>query len=173
MKTAESHIKEELGKFVVDLAITKVNHWAKQELNYIRYALDYPVVVPINDTHWVISNYHIKHIGTHRYKVTTDKKEVHTFYSKKAAVFYIVLTKMHYYKTADGIIDKDRIVAKYYDELELYGSKLVNSKKADNFKIQLWQTRYFEVKTQLAAAKIELEKRLNSAKYIKVWNHIL
>jgi hypothetical protein len=173
MKTAESHIKEKIGKFVVDYAVSQVNQWAKQELNYIRYALDYPVVVPVNDSYWVISNYHIKHFGTHRYKVTTDGKEIHTFYSKKAAVFYVVLTKLHYYNTADGIINEDRIVAKYHDELELYRSKLVNNKKADSFKFQLWQTRYFETKNKFVVAKQKLEKRLNSAKYNKVWDYIL
>lgn len=173
MKTAESHIKEKIGKFVVDYAISQVNHWAKQEINYIRHALDYPVVVPINDKHWVIGTYHIKTLGTHRYRVSTDGKEIHTFYSKKAAVFYVVLTRMQLYKTADGIIDEDRLVAKYHDELELYASKLVNSKKADNFKYQLWQTRYLETKSQFASSKIELEKRLNSAKYMKIWEKIL
>ena len=173
MKTAESVIKEKLGKFVVDYAVTQVNQWAKQELNYIRHALDYPVVVPVNDKHWVIGNYHIKHLGSHRYKVSIDGKEIHTFYSKKAAVFYVVLTKVQHYKTADGILNEDRIVAKYHDELELYGSKLVNNKKADGFKFQLWQTRYFETKSQFAAAKIELEKRLNSAKYNKIWDNLL
>lgn len=173
MKTAESLIKEKIGKFVVDFAVTQVNQWAKQELNYIRHVLDYPVVVPVNDHYWVIGNYHIKHLGSHRYRVTLDNKEIHTFYSKKAAVFYVVLTKVQSYNAADKIINDDRLVAKYHDELELYGSKLVNNKKADSFKFQLWQTRYFEAKAQFAAAKIELEKRLNSAKYYKIWEKIL
>lgn len=173
MKTAESLIKEELGKFVIDLAITRVNHWAKNELNYIRHALDQPVVVPLNQNLWVIGNYFIKHLGQHRYRVSADKKTIHVFYSKRAAVFYAVLTRMHHFKTADGLLTDDRLVGKLYDDLEFYTSKLVNSKKADNFKYQLWLTRYVETKSQLAQARQELEKRLNSAKYMKVWDQIL
>lgn len=173
MKTAESPTKEEIGKLVIDLAVTKISQWAKTEINYIRHALDYPVVVPINNSHWVIGNYHIKNLGQHRYKVSIFNKEIHTFYSKKAAVFYVVLTKLHYYKTADGIIEEDKLAAKYHDEFELYSSKLLNNKKAEGFKIQLWQTRYLESKSRLSMAKTELEKRLNSAKYMKIWDNIL
>lgn len=172
MKTAESLLKEKIGKFVVDYAIDHVNQWAKQELNYVRYALDYPVVVPVNKN-WVIGKFYVKNIGPHRYHVSADGKEIHTFYSKQAAIFYAVFTKVKCYKTADTLLEKDQLTAKLFDEFERYGKKLVNSKKADNFKYQLWQTRYLESKSRLAVAKEDLEKKLISAKYNKIWDKIL
>ena len=173
MKTAKSNIKDDLGKLIVELALDSVGNWAKREINYIRRMPNYPVCIQLNDKTWLIGPYNIKHIGTHRYRVSIEKAEVHTFYSKQAAMFYAILTKVQKYNTADGLLLEDRLVSKYYDDLTLYGSKLVNSKTADNFKYQLWQTKYFEAKAQYNAAKEELEKRLKSAKYMKIWEEIL
>jgi len=173
MKTAESLIKKQAGKAIVDLMLVKLDQWAKHEFNYVRHALDIPVLLPLNDKTWVLGNFYIKHLAQHKFQVTQDRKLVHTFYSKQAAVFYTVLTKLHKYKTADDILDKDRCVAKYNDELEFYSKKLLQKKKIDPFKLQLWQTRYFEAKAQYAAAKEQLEKKLLNVKYMKVWSQIL
>lgn len=173
MKTAESLLKDEIGKLLVDLALSKVNHWARQELNYLRHALDYPVCINLNESHWVIGNFNIKHLGEHRYRVTANGKEVHTFYSKRAAIFYSVLTKIQHYNSADKLLQDDTRVAKLYDDLGFFAAKLAPSVKKDSFKLQLWQTRYIETKTQYTLARQELEKRINSAKYMKIWEKIL
>jgi hypothetical protein len=173
MKTAESHIKNEIGKLIVDLALSKVNIWAKKELNYIRFALNYPIVMPINSNLWVIGDYIIKNVGQHRYKVTQDNKIIHTFYSRPAAVLYAALSKMRYYKTADGLLNADIDVARIYDELEFYTFKLTSKNKKDPFKTQLWQARYNDYKLRFNPAREELEKRILSAKYIKIWETLI
>lgn len=173
MKTAESYTKNELGKLIVDLAVSKVNIWAKKELNYIRYALNQPVVVPINGNQWVIGNYIINNLGTHRYKVIKDNNLVHIFYSKPAAVLYAALTKMHYYKTADGLLTSDITVARLHDELEFYTEKLTAKGKKDPFKAQLWYSRYNDFKLKFKPAREELEKRIATAKYIKIWETLI
>ena len=173
MKTAESFIKKEIGKLIVDLAIAKVNHWAKSELNYIRFALDQPVVIPISNTLWVIGGFYIKHLGPHQYKVSQDSTLVHIFYNKQAAVLYAALTKAHYFKTADSILAADREVAKLSDELEFYSKKLTSKSKKDPFKRQLWYTKYNDLKLKYIPAKEELEKRISSAKYIKIWDKLI
>lgn len=173
MKTVESYTKNELGKLIVNLGVSKVNIWAKKELNYIRYALNQPVLVPINNNQWVIGNYVITNLGTHRYKVTRDNKLIHTFYSKPAAVLYTVLTKMQYYKTADGLLTADTEVARIHDELEFYTDKLTNKNKKDPFKTQLWYARYYDFKLKFGPARQELEKRIATAKYIKIWETLI
>jgi hypothetical protein len=173
MKTVESYTKNELGKLITNLGVSKVNTWAKKELNYIRYALNQPVLIPINSNQWVIGDYVITSLSTHRYKVVKDNKLIHTFYSKPAAVLYTVLTKMQYYKTADGLLAADIDVARISDELEFYTEKLTNKNKKDPFKSQLWYARYYDFKLRFRPAREELEKRIATAKYIKIWETLI
>jgi hypothetical protein len=130
--------------------------------------------MPMSDTSWVLGQFEIAHIGTNRWQVSVDHKLVNVFYSKQSAVFYSFFTYMKYYKTADNILLQDRDVARLTDELEFY-SKKMNKKntKPDSFKLQLWDARYLEIKSQLKIAREELEKSLQSAKYCKIWEKIL
>jgi hypothetical protein len=174
MKTAVSSIKNELGKFITDLALNKLNHWAYKEFKNIRHSEAIPVCMPMSDTSWVLGQFEIAHIGPNRWQVSTDNKLVNVFYSKQSAVFYSFFTYMRYYKTADTILLQDRDVARLTDELDFY-SKKMNKKnsKFDAFKMQLWDARYLEIKSQLRIAREELEKSLQSAKYCKIWEKIL
>ena len=173
MKTTESFTREDLGKIIVNIAMSRLDRWAAAEVNYLRYALNRPVVIPLSDKHWVIGNFNIKNIGQHRYTVIEESRTVHVFYSKQAAVLYAALTKVKNYKLADLILNEDQVAAKLYDELEFYTKKLQNKPGNDSFKYQLWQTRYNETKFKFAAARQELAKTLESAKYSKIWDNIL
>lgn len=173
MNTVESIIKEELGKTLVDIALKKIKSWAKKELDYIRHAIDYPVCMPINESVWVIGDFTIYLLENHRYMLKRDNKEIHIFYSKKAVVLYAVFEKLHSFSIADDILRKDKVVAKLFDDLEFYTAKIMKSNGADQFKKQLWQSRYFHIKLQFVAAKRDLEKTLESAKYNKIWEKIL
>lgn len=100
--------------------------------------------------------------------------KVHTFYSRAAAIFYCVLTALYQFRLADRILRADQETARRYEDTEFYREKL-NSKtaKLDDFKKQLYNTRYYESKLSLANARRELEESLESAKYIKIWEDLL
>jgi hypothetical protein len=172
MKTAVSYTNEELGKILVNLAIHKINHWAKSELNYVRHALEKPLLIPISNNLWVIGDYVIQNIDSHRFKVTKNKITIHTFYSKRAAIFYAALSKVKQYKIADKLLDADIKVARLYDECEFYSNKITSKQKKDNFKLTLWSNRYLNFKMQLHPAKNDLEKTIRSAKYMKIWESL-
>lgn len=162
MKTAESSIKSDLGKFIVDLAIEKFHNWADTEFNYLRHTSNFPVCVPLSSKSWVIANFQLDQLGQHQWKISTNDELVHIFYSKQAAVLYAVYTKFKWYKTADKILFTDRQVAKLSDEMQFYSSRL--SKASDSFKYQLWFTKYSEVKSKYQVAKLEQEQTLSAAK---------
>lgn len=172
MKTAESSIKNDLGKLLVNLAISKVDQWARTEFDHIRYQPKFPVCLELTDRIWLVGPYKITHLAQHKYAVTTDDKHIHTFYSKQAAIFYAVFTYCKHYKTADKLLQNDKDAAKLRDEYEFYSKKL-SKKTTDSFKQDLWAIRYTDVKTRYIAAREELEKTLTSAKYNKVWSGIL
>ncbi len=172
MKTANSSTKNELGKFLVDLALDKINHWANKELTNLKYDKEFPICVSMSSKEWAIGNYNIEQVGQHSWKVSQDKQTVHVFYSKQAAMFYPVFTIMQYYKTADNLLRTDQEVAKLSDEMLFYSSKLAK-RSTDSFKQQLWEAKYINAKAKYKNAKLDLEKTLNSAKYCKIWEKIL
>jgi len=172
MNKGQSSIQNDLGKLLVDLAIKKVQVWAKNELNYIRNAIDYPACVPMTGNSWIIGKFLIKQISEHKILCVMDKKVVHVFYSKKACILYAVFEKMRKYNRSKTLLDQDKKLARIYDDLIFYEEK-IKQYKTDNFKLQLYQSRYTESRQKFNHARRELEKSLADAKYIKVWDKIL
>lgn len=163
MKTAASYTKNELGKFIVDLAIDKFHNWADSEFNNLRHTSNFPVCVPLSSKSWIIANFQLDQLGQHNWRISRDEETIHVFYSKQAAVFYALYTRYKWYKTADRILANDQAVAKLNDEMHFYSTRLT-SKTADGFKLQLWHTKYLEAKSKYQVAKQELETTLLSAK---------
>jgi len=171
---AASSIKNDLGKFLVNLAITKLDKWTRKELNVIRHSGEVPFCIPIAPNSWAVGSYEIKQKGPTNFYVYQDNKLIHNFYSKQAAIFYAVFTNLHYYNMADKLLTKDQKVGKFYNDLEFYRKKLNQDRILnDGFKCQLYYSRYEEAKSLFKLSLTELEKTLNLAKYYKIWDKIL
>jgi hypothetical protein len=172
MKTAASSTKKELGKFLVDLAISEIETWASTELKNLRNTLEFPICIQLSDKKWVIGSYTVKHLAQNSWQVTHDDNVVHVFYSKQASMFYPVFMALHYYKTADNLLKADQEAAKLNDEMQFYSAKL-SKHTQDSFKQQLWEAKYINARAKYRYAKSDLEKTLKSAKYCKIWEKIL
>ena len=174
MKTAASSTKSDLGKFLVELAIKKITYWASAEFNSLRNSHQFPICVQTSKNTWVIGNFTIKRNEGHVWPLYHDNKLIHNFYSKQAAMFYAVFEKMKLYLSADAILQADKSLAYANADLEFFTYKIQHiNKKTDTFKQQLWRSRYLESKSKFSNARQELEKRLQSAKYNKIWDRIL
>ena len=173
MNTVESIIKEELGKTLVDLVVKELKGWAKKELNYLRYALNTPVLIPVTEKLYVFSDYTIQIVDDFSHIVKKDGKFIHNFINKKAAILYIALEKTRNFVISHELLERDKITSKMHNELLFYTSKLTHYKKVDNFKKELWLSRYLESRAQYNQSKRELEKTISNAKYMKIWDKIL
>jgi len=174
MKTEKSITKNALGKVLIDLAFKHLDSWANKEIESIIQKSKFPICLQTSDNSWLVGGYQISKHGEHCWPVTVDDKLVHAFYSKHAAIYYSVFTKCNYFKSADAILELDQKTAKLNDELHFYSKKLSKSKvNADHFKIQLWRTRHTDAKARYLLAKSELDIKLHSAKYAKLWTSIL
>jgi hypothetical protein len=173
MNKVESIIKEELGKTLIDLAVREIKGWAKKELNYLRYALNVPVVIPVSNQHYVIDEYTIHIKDDHNHIVKKEGNLIHNFLNKKAAIIYIVLEKTRNYSIAQELMERDKTAGKMHNELMFYSSKLTSKTPHDTFQRELWISRYLESKAQYNQAKRELEKSISNAKYMKIWDKIL
>lgn len=173
MNKVESLIKEELGKTIIDLALREIKTWAKKELNYLRYTLDYKVVIPVNKKSYLIGNHLILFKDKYSYLLKRDNKLIHNFYNKKAAILYVILERTGKYKFAKELLEQDKKVRNYYFDLTFYTNKLTKKSKKDFFKKDLFMSRYLESKAQYKQALKDLEKSISNAKYMKVWDRIL
>lgn len=167
---AAQSIKNDLGKLLVDQAMISLDNWALRELTHLRHTANFPICVALSKTSWAVGKDTLYQLGSHQWSLIHNNKTVHVFYSKQAAVFYSVFNQCHKYKSADGILESDRAVAKHNDEVEFYTARLAKqTKKTDEFTQQLRWIRYLDAKTKLKTAREELEKKLNLAKYNKIW----
>jgi hypothetical protein len=169
---AAQSTKSLLGKKLVDLAIRKIDHWAIEQLNDIRYRSGFPVCLQISNAHWIVGHYELKKVSEHRFNLFMNGEQVHTFYSKQSAMFYAVFNSQGYYKTGDNILKNDAQVLKYSDDVDLFKFKLYK-RKLDSFKYDLYVNRLSEAENRLLSAREELTKTIQSAKYMKVWDNIL
>lgn len=171
---AASSIKNDLGKFLINLAIDRVDKWAQKEFAILRHNQNIPFCIPITPTSWIVGSYEIDQQGPTAFSVKRDDKLIHVFYSKQSAIFYAVFSKLHYYNMADKLLLKDQKVSKCYNDLEFYSKKLRLEKIIKNdFKYQLYYSRYLEAKSLFNLSLEDLEKTLSLAKYYKIWDKIL
>jgi|APGre2960657404_1045060.scaffolds.fasta_scaffold24807_3 hypothetical protein len=163
-------IKNDLGKLLVDQAMTTLDNWALRELTHLRNTADFPICVALSNKSWAVGKYTMHQLGSHQWSVVQDSRTVHVFYSKQAAVFYSVFNQCNRFKSADDLLESDQAVAKHNDEVEFYTLRLAKqTKKTDEFTQQLRWIRYLDAKAKLKTAREELDKKLNYAKYNKIW----
>lgn len=164
--------KRKLGKKLVALAINKINDWAANQFDEIRYKSNYPVCIQTAPTQWIVGFYELNKLGEHRFQLTLNGESVHTFYSKQSAIFYAVFNSQGYYKTGDNILNHDSQVLKFSDDVDLFRFRLYK-RNLDSFKYDLYVNRLSEAETKLKYAREELTKTIQTAKYMKVWDNIL
>jgi hypothetical protein len=176
---AKSFTKKEktlAGKLVVDVAMRRAEAWLRDEFEQIRNNPKYPVIAPNPDSKnvnsWVIGRFQLDRLNNHMWHLTNGDRIDYVFYDRKAAILYAILTQQQQFNSADAIVKLDQRVAKQKQELTYFSTRMTN-KKAPAFNLQLYETRYVDSKIKYTAAKQELEKTLNHAKYNKVWDLIL
>jgi hypothetical protein len=128
--------------------------------------------MPHSDKSWAVGRYQLDQLGNRMWRLHNGDRIDEVFYNRKAAILYAILTQQHQYKSADTIIELDQTVSKQQDELTFFSSK-VSKKTNSAFDSQLFDIRYADSKAKYTSARAKLEKTLNHAKYIKVWEQPL
>ncbi len=167
------YTKSELGKRLVAHAINRIDHWAQTQFEEIRYKSGFPVCIALDSSNWIVGHYELEKLSEHRYRLSLNGDDIHTFYSKQSAIFYAVFNSQGYFKTGDNILKQDAKVLKFSDEVDMFKFKLYKNRKLDSFKYDLYINRLSEAENKLKCARIELTKTIQSAKYMKVWDNIL
>lgn len=167
----DSYSKEQLGRQLVKLALSKLDYWTLRELgSYERNDVKI-LLLPIGKKSWLVGNHKIFYKKNGSYSVIKDKKNVHDFRFKKAAFFYAILEKKHKFQISNAILQNDQLLGRLLEEQAFVTERLKLYRKKDNiFKEQLLSAKLGELENKLKNTKKELEKNLTLAKYVKVWD---
>jgi hypothetical protein len=175
MKTGASSTKKESrelanAKQVVNAAAVYISQWTERELQTITKNERMPYIWPIEGVGYVIGHYRVlnnKGIWQVRDK---DNKLLYSFTEKLVAVFYVLCDLTRRYNTARNLRLSDETVNRLRNDLVHYESSVKRAKTSKNYEsLDIWLARLHETNLQLRAANRELQKTLNSAKYIKYW----
>lgn len=182
MKTAESSTKRKnknLADQRIDLAadITTqyLKYWTDKELKRLTQDEKLPVCLPLGNRGFLVGSYKVLSIGQHCWRVLDHNDElVYDFGRKLSAVFYCLTTQANKLNLARYIVIADTRVSRLEIDQDTYvNTRRINLKKKDYFRADLANMRYINNRYQLHYANEELEKTINTAKYLKVQERLL
>jgi hypothetical protein len=149
--------------------------WTDRELQHLVQDEKIPVCLPIGDRGFLIGRYQMHSMGKHTWRVLDNNQEfVHDFSRKLSAVFYCLTTQLNKLNLARSILTADTAVGKLELDQDYYMYSIKNyTKKQDFFRVDLAKLRYIQAEHELVFANQELEKTINTAKYLKVQERLL
>jgi hypothetical protein len=154
-----------------DLTAAYIKHWTIDRTREILKTDHKPIIVPTKQG-FIVGGMSVKHNKNTTWTVSNRWREpVATFSWKSSAITYCVLEHLKKYTLSREILLLDARMTKFEVDLEHYQKSLRNSiAKKDTAKTDFVWARYLYAKAQHEVAKNNLEKSLNSNKYLKVWD---
>lgn len=174
MKKVKSSIKRKFAEHLVNKTIEKIDRWALRELTVMSKNSAYPIIFQTGKRTFIVGAHEVTQISDNCYRVVYDGRLVHDFYNQKAATLYCVCFKLSLSQLSIELLRLDQTLSKAEADFHNYATRLKSiNKDTDDFKRQLWITRYSEAKDAVKIAREDLKKTLESAKYNKVWDRII
>lgn len=142
--------------------------WAKKESQRLQ---KHELIITETKSGYLIGKQTITQLGT-QWKVTNPFNDViGIFTSKRSAITWTLLYETNRVRLASTLVVQDSRVNKLQQDLLTYTVKRQRAVKArDYFKVDLLDARSANVRAELTHAQDDLQKTLNSAKYLKgIW----
>jgi hypothetical protein len=156
---------------LTDVAAAMVKHWARSATKQILAKDPVPVIVPA-PWGYRVGRFSIKSQKNQTWKVYDQNQEcLEIFNWQQSAMAYCVLEHRRKYHLSKNIVVQDHLVGKLEMDIEHYQRSLrsATAKKDTQRRDFIW-ARYLYTRAQYDHAKNNLEKTLNSTKYLKVWD---
>lgn len=166
-------IKSQL-ETAADLVTDYVKQWTRQEANRLLKTENTPLIVPTK-TGWKIGRYEII-TQSQGYWTVVDGNKEHPldFAEKRSALLYCISHQTRRYSLAQDVLLKDQQYAKLNTDYTYYEYCIRRAlKRNDMFSVDALRARSDDTKHKLELAKNDLQKTLNQAKYIKIWDNLL
>jgi hypothetical protein len=163
-KLAEQQVAEEI-------MTTYLSWWSKQQIQTLVNTGEL-IMLPLPNSNGYRINQYDVYPDSGAWAVdnkNNDKKIL--FSSKISAVMYCLLEYKKLYKRSIELRAQDQSVRRLDHDYQLYRHKYKSASAAhDGFAQDLYDARLSDVGPKLTAAQEYLDKLINSAKYIKIWD---
>jgi hypothetical protein len=160
---AEQQVAEEL-KFAY------VDWWVKRELERL-VANNVLIIHPEENKSYRIAYFKISQYGDVWHVTNERDRRTLVFSVKSSAVFYCLFEHKQYFDKSQELLIYDRSVQNLESNRKFLNHKYKQAlEKKDEFAQDLCEARLSDVVPRLDNAKEQLQKILNSAKYIKLWD---
>lgn len=168
----KSPISSQEMERATDIVSGYVKHWAKEEANRLLKTEETPIIVPTK-TGYKVGRFTVTKQPADFWTVTdVNNERPIDFAEKRSAVLYCVTYQLRKFTTAQSILLKDQTFAKLNTDYMYYEHCIRQAvKRGDMFAVDVLRARSADTKSKLDFARIELEKSLNQAKYIKIWDN--
>jgi hypothetical protein len=155
---------DNLPKSITNYGYQRVSEWTKRELAELQVNSDLPLAIPLTNGGYMVGTFKIEKVSASCWQVNDI-----SFTNKSAAIYYCAMTHMLQFNAADELCETDQRVSRFELDKNLFRYRLDNAHtEGDQFKIDLFSSRYEQAKQQLVYAKQELEKIIQKAKYNKI-----
>lgn len=146
-----------------------LEHWSKEEL--VRLSASGRVYcMRTGRDSFQIGNYDLHRRNDMWHVDARTSSETLDFFNKQAAVLYCFYSSRNKYHTARELMLDDKSFGLLQRELELLYEHLKRAvERKDSWKQDLYLARLSWTRPMLEVARDNLQKKINSAKYTKVW----
>jgi hypothetical protein len=146
---------------ITNYGYDKISSWTKRELHSLQSNSELPICVALQNGDYTVATYYIKKcVGMW----AVNELE---FNSKLAAIYYCSLCHLARFMDAEQIYRLDRTIGNLEFDKMVFRDKLDAAHLLqDQFKIDLYSSRFDETKRKLAVAKQDFTKKMSQAKYI-------
>ena len=144
--------------------------WTVKESRSIALKENSPICIPSGNKGFLVGRYHMQEITAECFRVVDHNQEfVYDFGHRLSAIFYCYCSHINRINLARCIIESDQRVVKLKQDKDFYANTIkVSAKKQDFFRLDVANMRHAQAQEQLKFAIEELQKTINTAKYLKV-----
>jgi hypothetical protein len=153
-------------------AIKYINDWKRRELLSLATtpSKDIPICIPIKKDAYLIGRLGLKRRGDKWVVIDSVDNAEYLFIKRSTAIIYSLCTQTSRQKLACKILQHESSVIKITDDVETFKFR----KETARLKRDYWRVDHFDIMEncatyKLEAAKHQLEKSLQLAKYFKIW----
>ena len=141
----------------------RISDWAKKELAELRNSPN-PICLQLTNGDFLVGTQKVHKVNDTCW--TVDNFE---FRDKRCAIFYCALAHRSKFLEANSIRKLDTLVGKLEEDKLFFRYKLDKAHLLnDQFRIDLFGSRYDDSKKKLVQSKEQLEKIITQAKYLQV-----
>lgn len=149
------------NKSIETYGLTRVTDWTRKELLELQKNSKIPICVQLQNGNYFVATYTAVKVSDICWKVGDIE-----FTNKRTAIFYCALLHLSKIIEANELHKIDAQIGQFELDKSIFRIKLDRAHAInDQFKIDVFSSRYEIVKSRLRAAKQELEKIISWTKY--------